>query len=56
MLKTWMYVLYVLASQIPASGFSLLSSILIQSLGFDSKTTLLLTMPGGVINFVGNWG
>ncbi|KAI0124899.1 major facilitator superfamily domain-containing protein [Xylariales sp. AK1849] len=54
--RTWMYVFYVLASQIPAGGLVLFSSILIQSLGFDTKTTLLLSMPGGLVNIGGNFG
>lgn len=33
----------------PAAGLSLLSSLLIKSLNFDSKQTLLLGMPGGAL-------
>ncbi|KAK5117488.1 hypothetical protein LTR85_008873 [Meristemomyces frigidus] len=54
--RTWLYVLFVLVSQIPAAGLTLLSSILIKSLGFDTKTTLLLAMPGGLINTMANYG
>ncbi|KAK5133477.1 hypothetical protein LTR08_007719 [Meristemomyces frigidus] len=54
--RTWLYVFFVLASQIPAAGLTLLSSILIKSLGFDTKTTLLLAMPGGLVNILANYG
>lgn len=47
-----MYVLFVLTSQIPAAGLTLLSSILIKSLGFDTKTTLLLAIPQGAISSI----
>jgi ACS family allantoate permease-like MFS transporter len=42
----------VLTSQIPAGGLSLLSSLLIKSLDYSSKQTLLLGMPGGAIQVV----
>jgi ACS family allantoate permease-like MFS transporter len=51
-----MYVVFVLSSQIPVAGLILLSSILIQSLGFDTKTTLLLAMPQGAITCICNVG
>lgn len=51
-----MYVVFVLASQIPAAGLTLLSSILIQSLGFDTKTTLLFAMPQGAVTIICNLG
>ena len=34
----------------------LLNSILVKSLGFDTKTTLLLAMPGGLVNILANGG
>lgn len=46
----------MLSSQIPVAGLVLLSSILIQSLGFDTKTTLLLALPQGAITFICNLG
>ncbi|KUJ09735.1 MFS transporter [Mollisia scopiformis] len=54
--RTWMYVVFVLTSQIPSAGLVLLSSILIKSLGFDTKTTLLLAMPQGAITILSNAG
>ncbi|KAI1849521.1 hypothetical protein JX265_013636 [Neoarthrinium moseri] len=50
--RTWLYVLFVLTSQIPTAGLSLLSSLLIKSLNFDSKQTLLLGMPGGALQII----
>ncbi|KAK6069353.1 MFS allantoate [Seiridium cupressi] len=50
--RTWLYVTFVLTSQMPAAGLSLLSSLLIKSLNFDSKQTLLLGMPGGTLQIV----
>lgn len=50
--RTWLYVAFVLTSQMPAAGLSLLSSLLIKSLNFDSKQTLLLGMPGGALQIV----
>lgn len=52
MTQTYLYVLFVLCSQIPAGGLNLLSSLLIKSLNFDSKTTLLLGMPGGALQII----
>jgi ACS family allantoate permease-like MFS transporter len=45
-----------MSSQIPTAGLVLLSSILIQSLGFDTKITLLLAMPQGAIQMICNYG
>ncbi|KAH6652320.1 major facilitator superfamily domain-containing protein [Truncatella angustata] len=50
--RTWLYVAFVLTSQMPTAGLSLLSSLLIKSLNFDSKQTLLLGMPGGALQVV----
>lgn len=47
--RTWLYVAFVLTSQMPAAGLSFLSSLLIKSLRFDNKQTLLLGMPGGAL-------
>ncbi|KAK4890247.1 hypothetical protein LTR27_011008 [Elasticomyces elasticus] len=54
--RTWTYVLFVLVTQIPSAGLVLLNSILVKSLGFDTKTTLLLSMPGGLVNIIANFG
>ncbi|KZT30966.1 MFS general substrate transporter [Neolentinus lepideus HHB14362 ss-1] len=54
--RTWMYVVFVLSAQSPAGGLVLLSSILIKSIGFDSKTTLLLSIPQGVVAILANIG
>ncbi|KAH8650027.1 major facilitator superfamily domain-containing protein [Xylariales sp. PMI_506] len=50
--RTWLYVLFVLTTQIPSAGLSLLASVLIKSLDFTSKQTLLLNMPGGALQIV----
>lgn len=54
--RTWWYVFFVLSSQIPAAGLMLFNSILVKSHGFDTKTTLLLAMPDGLVNILANWG
>ncbi|KAK5731856.1 hypothetical protein LTR17_011068 [Elasticomyces elasticus] len=54
--RTWTYVLFVLVTQIPSAGLVLLNSILVKSLGFDTKTTLLLSMPGGLVDIIANFG
>jgi ACS family allantoate permease-like MFS transporter len=51
-----MYVTFVLSSQIPSAGLVLLQSILIKSLGFTTKETLLLNIPQGFINILCNFG
>ncbi|KAH8895553.1 MFS transporter [Thozetella sp. PMI_491] len=51
-IRTWLYVLFVLTSQIPAGGVVLLSSLLIKSLNFTSKQSLLLGMPGGALQII----
>lgn len=51
-----MYVAFVLSSQIPSAGLVLLQSILIKSLGFTTKETLLLNIPQGFINIICNLG
>lgn len=51
-----MYVAFVLSSQIPSAGLTLLSSILIKSLGFDTRTTLLLALPTGAVLIISNFG
>lgn len=51
-----MYVFFVLSSQIPAAGLVLLQSIIIKSLGFTVKETLLLNIPQGAINVICNVG
>ncbi|ORY10119.1 major facilitator superfamily domain-containing protein [Clohesyomyces aquaticus] len=53
---TWMYVVFVLSSQIPAAGLVLLQSILIKNLGFTTKATLLLNIPQGFISTLCNLG
>lgn len=49
-----MYTVFVLSSQIPAAGLILLQSILIKSLGFTTKETLLLNIPQGFITILCN--
>jgi ACS family allantoate permease-like MFS transporter len=51
-IRTWLYVLFILTSQIPLGGTVLLSSILISSLGFSSSESLLFAMPSGVIQIL----
>ncbi|KAJ4359601.1 uncharacterized protein N0V89_000156 [Didymosphaeria variabile] len=52
--RTWLYVVFVLSSQMPTAGLILLQSILIKSLGFTTKETLLLNIPQGAINILCN--
>jgi len=56
--RTWLYVFFILVTQIPLAGTTLFSSLLIKSLEFPSGATLLLAMPGGAIQIISNpgWG
>jgi MFS transporter, ACS family, DAL5 transporter family protein len=54
--RTWIYVLFILAAQIPAGGTTLFASLLYKSLGFDSNTSLLMSMPTGFIQICSNLG
>lgn len=54
--RTWLYVFFILVTQIPLAGTTLFSSLLIKSLNFPSGVTLLLAMPGGVIQIISNPG
>jgi MFS transporter, ACS family, allantoate permease len=51
-IRTWLYILFILTSQIPLGGTVLLSSILISSLGFSSSDSLLFAMPSGAIQIL----
>ncbi|KAL4907070.1 major facilitator superfamily domain-containing protein [Aspergillus multicolor] len=51
-MRTWLYVLFVLTSQIPSGGVVLLSSLLFKSLNFTSKESLLLNIPGGALQII----
>ncbi|RDW75722.1 hypothetical protein BP5796_06543 [Coleophoma crateriformis] len=55
-IRTWIYIIFILAAQIPNAGVSLFTSILIKSLGFSSNTTLLLGMPTGFVQICCNLG
>ncbi|KAF2490625.1 MFS transporter [Lophium mytilinum] len=54
--RTWLYVIFVLSNTIPSGGLVLLQSILIKSLGFSTKETLLLNIPQGFISILCNAG
>lgn len=52
MRQTWLYVLFVMTSQMPSAGISLLFSLLIKSLNYDNRKVLLLGMPAGGLQIV----
>jgi ACS family allantoate permease-like MFS transporter len=41
---------------IPAGGLTVFFTLLIQGYGFDSRTSLLVTMPGGLLQIIVNLG
>lgn len=45
--ETWLYCIYAISSMIPSGGLTVFFTLLIQGYGFDARTTLLLSMPGG---------
>ncbi|POY70485.1 hypothetical protein BMF94_6553 [Rhodotorula taiwanensis] len=47
--KTWLLILLTFLSSVPNGGLSSYSSLLIKSFGFNSRETLLLQIPRGLI-------
>lgn len=54
--RTYLYVLYSLLMNIPNGGITTFGSIIINSFGFDSRTSLLLSMPGGAVDIIAKLG
>ncbi|KAH4849177.1 hypothetical protein HBH75_145740 [Parastagonospora nodorum] len=50
--QTWMLSLITISSNVPNGAVSSFQSTLIQSFGFDSKTTALLQLPSGVVSII----
>ncbi|KAH6884929.1 major facilitator superfamily domain-containing protein [Thelonectria olida] len=48
--RTYLYVLFSLLMNIPNGGITSFGSIVIKSFGFDSRLSLLLNMPTGVVD------
>ena len=55
-IRTWIYCLFILAAQIPSGGTTLFASLLYQSLGLTSNTSLLMSIPTGFIQICSNLG
>ncbi|OIW30898.1 MFS general substrate transporter [Coniochaeta ligniaria NRRL 30616] len=47
--RTWLYFLLTLSLEIPSGGTTVFFSKLIQSYGFNTQTSILISMPGGVV-------
>lgn len=54
--RTYLYVLYSLLMNIPNGGITTFGAIIIKSFGFDSRTSLLLGMPGGAVDIIAKIG
>ncbi|EGV64795.1 hypothetical protein PSN45_005147 [Yamadazyma tenuis] len=50
--RTYLYMLYSLLMNIPNGGVTTFGSIIINSFGFDSQHSLLLSMPGGAVDII----
>ncbi|THX57363.1 MFS general substrate transporter [Aureobasidium pullulans] len=50
--RTYLYVLYSLLMNIPNGGITTFGSLIIKSFGFDNRMSLLLQMPGGLVDIV----
>ncbi|THC99638.1 hypothetical protein EYZ11_000905 [Aspergillus tanneri] len=50
-IKTWLFALLVLASNIPNGGFTTFNGLILQGFGLSTFHTLLLGMPGGAVVF-----
>ena len=52
--RTWLYFLFTVSSNIPNGGISSFMSILLNSdFGYSSKETLLMGLPTGAVELVG---
>lgn len=54
--RTYLYVLYSLLMNIPNGGVTTFGSIIINSFGFSSRMSLLLSMPGGAVDIIAKLG
>ncbi|EHY54809.1 hypothetical protein HRR83_004019 [Exophiala dermatitidis] len=54
--RAWLYALVACTTMLPAGGFTVFFTLLIQGYGFDSRTTLLLSMPAGFFQILSNVG
>lgn len=50
--RTYLYFLFSLLMNIPNGGITTFGSLIIKSFGFDSRLSLLLQMPGGLVDIV----
>jgi ACS family allantoate permease-like MFS transporter len=50
--RTYLYVLFSLLMNIPNGGITSFGAIIINSFGFDSRLSLLLSMPGGAVDII----
>lgn len=54
--KTWLIWFAIVALQVPNGGLTTFNTLIIQGLGFDSKTTALLAMPPGAMSTLSGIG
>lgn len=54
--RTYLYVLFSLLMNIPNGGITTFGSIIINSFGFGSRLSLLLSMPGGAVDIISKIG
>lgn len=54
--QAWLYALVACTTMLPAGGFTVFFTLLIQGYGFDTRTTLLLSMPAGFFQILSNVG
>lgn len=50
--RTWLYGLYSILMNIPNGGITVFGGVVIRSFGFDSRTSLLLSAPGGAVDLM----
>ena len=55
-LQTYLIFIFMVTVDIPNGGITVFFTQLIQSFGFNSQTTLLLTMPGGAVEIISMLG
>lgn len=54
--RTYLYVLFSLLMNIPNGGITSFGAIIINSFGFGSRMSLLLSMPGGAVDIIAKLG
>ncbi|ETN40996.1 uncharacterized protein HMPREF1541_02928 [Cyphellophora europaea CBS 101466] len=55
-IRSWLYCLFCITCMIPSGGITVFFTLLIQGYGFNPRSTLLITMPAGVVQIVVNIG